>query len=366
MTDRKLAILAVAAVIMAGWAVLQSRVARQAGAHRMALRAPLIQGLDPGAIARISIVSDQAANTVTLVQTNGRFSVVEKDHYPAHISSINRLLSNCLDIRVTEHITSNPVNHTDLGVTEQTARSVVRFFNADGQEITGIILSETRPDAEGAYARLTTSDETYFVQNPPWFSTRPVDYVNTALVEVDRDTIRRVVVRGPEGEYTLRKAAADQAIVLEGMPDDKQFTGTTYLTVFETLSSLRFETVMSAQNAPQELVFDRSYACRLEDTTVYKLTLAKHEDVTYVTITADFVDTTPVQVGRDESPEELKKKEAKLLAMDAARDFAQRHKGWVYTVSSWKADDLTRPLADLLEDKPQSESAQAVVLPDED
>ena len=31
MTDKKLAILAIAAVIMAGWAILQSRLAQQAG-----------------------------------------------------------------------------------------------------------------------------------------------------------------------------------------------------------------------------------------------------------------------------------------------------------------------------------------------
>ncbi len=357
MTDRKLAILAAAAVILAGWAVLQNRLVHRTGAHRTALRAPLIQGLAPEAIARITLTSEQGANTVTLTRTNGRFTVAEKDGYPATISAVNRLLSDCLDIRAAERITSNPDNHAELGVTEQTARYVVRFFNADGDEITGIMVSETSPDRDGAFARLTAGDDTYFIQNPPWLSTGATAYVNTALIEADSETIRQVTVRGPEGEYVLKMADDEQTIVLEGMPEDKQFKGTAYRTVFRALGSLRFEDVIAAGNAPDDLVFDRSYVCRLADSTVYTLLLAEHEDTTYATVTAEFMDTAPVQISREDSPDELKKKEAKLLAMDAAKEFAQRHKGWIYALSSWKADDLTKPLDELLEDKPAPEPA---------
>lgn len=352
MTDRKLVILAIAAVIMAGWAVLQSRLAQRAGAHRMVLRTPLIQGLDLDAIARITLTSGQGENTVTLTKASGRFTVAEKDGYPANISEINRLLSSCLDIRVTEHITSNAANHSDLGVTDQAARYVVRFFNAAGDEITGVVISETQSEPDGAYARLTTSEDTYFIQSPPWLSTRAIDYINTALIEVDRNAIRQVTVRSPEGKYVLATDGEGQAIELEDMPADKQFKGTAYRTVFEALSSLRFEDVMAQANAPADMLFDRSYVCLLEDTTIYTVMLSDYDDKTYVIVTSEFMDTSPVQIERDDSPEELKKKEAKLLAMDASEAFAQRHKGWIYTIASVKAEDLTKPLDDLLEAKP--------------
>jgi hypothetical protein len=366
MTDRKLAILAVTAVIMAGWAVLQNRLSHRADTTASMVRTPLIQGLDPQAVAKISITSDKGKSTVTLTRVNDRFTVAEMDGYPADISAVNRLLSNCLDIRTAEHITSNPENHAGLGVTEETAQYVVRFFNADGDEITGIIVSETPPDREeGAFARLTTSDETYFIQDPPWLSTTASAYVNTTLIEADSAKIRRVAVRGPEGEYVLKLADDEQTIMLEKMPENKQFKGTAYRSVFRALTSLRFEEAIAAENAPQDLVFDRSYICRLDDSTVYTLKLAKQGDKTYATVTADFLDKAPVQISKEESEEELKKKEAKLLAMDAAEAFAQRHKGWVYTISSWKAADLTKPLEELLEPKPE-EKAPAETEPEPD
>ena len=55
MTDKKLALLAIAAVIMAGWAILQNRLAQQAGSRGLFQVSPLIQGLDPAAIAAVTI-----------------------------------------------------------------------------------------------------------------------------------------------------------------------------------------------------------------------------------------------------------------------------------------------------------------------
>lgn len=349
MTDRKLAILAMTAVIMAGWAILQSRLLRQTDSTGLFQSAPLIQGMNIDAVAQISVLSEKGANSLTLNKQDGRFQVLEKDGYPANVSAINTLLNNCLDIRVTDRITSNPANHVDLGVTDDTAQYSVRFLNAAGDEITGVLISGQQAEREGAYVRLTTSDETYFVQSPPWISTTPLSYVNTTLIEIDRSKIRQVEVRGPQGDYVLM-AGDGGDVVLEAMPEGKQFKGTAYQSVFGALGSVRFEDVMAAGSAPDDLVFTRRFVCQMEDSTVYRVRLAHSDNKYYATISAEFLDQTPVQVGRTESEEELKKKEAKLLAMDAAQAFAQRHKGWVYVIASWKAEDLTKTLDDLLEE----------------
>jgi hypothetical protein len=357
MTDRKLAILAIAAVIMAGWVLLQSRLAQQAGSYAVFQSTPLIQGLDIDAIAEINVRSEKGAEILTLKKQDGRFRVMEKDGYPANVSAINTLLNSCLDIRVGDRITSNPANHVDLGVTDDTAQYAVRFFNAQGGEITGILISQRQDEPEGAYARLASGNETYFVQSPPWLSATPISFINTTLVEADRGKIRQVSVRGPKGDYVLMSPDGD-TVTLEAMPAGKQLKGTTFQSVFRALTSARFDDVMGADKMPADLVFDHSFVCRMEDSTVYTLMLGQKEEKYYATITAEFLDQSPVQVGRTESEEELKKKEAKLLAMDAAKEFARRHKGWVYVISSYKAGDLTKPLEDMVEDK-MSEPAEA-------
>jgi hypothetical protein len=356
MTDKKLALLAIAAVIMAGWAILQNRLAQQAGSRDLFQRSPLIQGLDPAAIDAVTMTSEKGEKTLTLKKANGRFTVADKDGYPANVSAINTLLNNCLDIRTTERVTSNPSNHAELGVTDQTARYGVRFLNAEGKEIIGVLISETQSDRQGAFARLTTSDEVYFIQSAPWLSTGVMEYIDGVILEADRSTIRQVAVKGPNGDYVLNGADDGVTVTLDAMPVGKRFKGTAYRSVFGALGSFRFEDVMAVENTPEGLVYDRSFICRMEDTTVYAVMLATKDEKTYATVSAEFLDKTPVQVGRTESEEELKKKEAKLLAMDAVKAFNDRHKGWVYQIASTKADDFYKPMVDLLEDIPVPES----------
>jgi hypothetical protein len=106
------------------------------------------------------------------------------------------------------------------------------------------------------------------------------------------------------------------------------------------------------------LTFDKQFICRLKDSTVYTLKIALKDDKTYVTCEAEFTDKTPVTIGLKAEPqEELKKKEAKLLAQESAIKFTQKHQGWVYEIAEWKANNLIKELSDLIEDeeKPKEE-----------
>ena len=113
------------------------------------------------------------------------------------------------------------------------------------------------------------------------------------------------------------------------------------------------------------MAFEKQYMCRLKDSTVYALRIAQKEDKTYVSCVAEFTDKTPVekasvnQGGEVESEEELKKKEAKLLARDNATKFTAKHQGLVYEIADWKAKNLTKELADLIEDEEKTEENTA-------
>jgi hypothetical protein len=103
------------------------------------------------------------------------------------------------------------------------------------------------------------------------------------------------------------------------------------------------------------LKFDSLYTCKLKDKTVYKLTLAKKDDTTYAKISADYVGQTPTKEQGVESEEQLKEKETILLAIDAVNQFKQKHDGWVYQIGGPGAENLMKPLSELLEDMPEPE-----------
>ena len=366
MSNKKLLILGIVAVAAAGLAVLQNQISRNVHTADFS-SSTLVEGLNVEAISAIQVGSEQGGKTTNLVRKNGAFVVADKDNYPADVSKINSLINKCLDVRTTDKITSDSDNYADLGVTEETAQYVIAFLDDGGSAIVTLFFSEMNPESNVAHARLLSDDDVYSIQGSPWFNTGATDYINTQLLDVQREEISSVAVKTPEGSYILSSPEGSEEIQLEKMPEGKQYKETVYKTVFGVLSGIRFDDVMNSSSTPEDLNFDHSYTCKLYDLTVYKLSIAKKDDETYVKISADFLDKTPVEktVGQVESEEELKTKEAKLLATDAVKEFNATHKGWVYRTPSHKAGDLTKSLSDLIEDVPQPESEEIPELTEE-
>lgn len=352
MSNRKLTILSIVAVLMVIWAVVQSRTS---GRPKAEPDKPvyLIQGLDPDDIG--SIVLGTTENVVTLKRRRGRFLVVEKDNYPAVASKINQLITSCLDIRTVELYTDNKANHKDLGVTEEDAHSVVKFFRPDLSLITGVVIGKAKEQGRGTYVRLASSDKVYVTSEAPWIRNQAMDYIDQELITISRDDTESVTVSSPDGDYTLREK--DRSITLENLSEGKKLKDSDYEQVFTALTNLRFNDVM--EKAAENLNFQRQFVCRMKDSTVYTIAIAQKNDKTYITCEAEFTDKTPVTKEKTvESEEELKKKETKLLARDKAKDFSEKHMGWVYEIAEYKAGNMTKQLSELVEDEEKPEQTE--------
>jgi hypothetical protein len=353
MSNGKLTILGIVAVIMVIWAVAQSHVSNRPSVVTEG-PSPLLQGLDPDDIG--SIVLGTGEETVTLKRQQGGFVVVDKDNYPAKTSEINNLLTKSQEIQRSQFVTDNAANHEDLGVTEEEANATIKFYKADSSLITGVIGGKTKELGQGTYVRLATSDAVYVAPTMPWIADTAMNYIEQELISVKREDIVSVTVSSPKGQYTLKSTEDGKDVILENVPAGKKFKDSDGDSVFTALTSLRCDDVMKN---PGDLTFDREYVCTLKDTTVYALKIAQKDDKTYIRCEAEYTDKTPVKIdSKAESPEELKKKEAKLLAWEGADKFTAKHKGWVYEIADWKAKNLIKELTELLEDeeKPEEES----------
>ena len=136
--------------------------------------------------------------------------------------------------------------------------------------------------------------------------------------------------------------------------------------VFDAFGDLNFDDVNS-QAALKNLKFDSRFVCQLKDSTVYAVRLAKDGDKYYAKFDAQFMDLTPVTMtkGEKESEEQLKKKEAKLLARDAAESFDEKHKNWVFEIPIYQAENMTKPLNAILEDINKQSAAEPNTAADE-
>jgi len=357
MSNKSLAILGIIAAAMILLAAVLSGVPK---GPSKGSRGPayLIQGLDPTSVGRIDIGT--GADKVTLQRKGKAYLVANKDNYPATTKEINDLFKKCLDIKTTgAAYTSNPANHADLEVTEDKARSVVKFFSAEPNAplLAGVAVGKSLETGQGAYVRLLPGDDVYITLESPWIKSGATDYIDQELITVKLEDINSVTVGLGGQEYTLRQDEGDNA-VLENIPAGKKLKTSEAKSVLRAMTDLRFNDVSSTVGG---LAFNDHYVGKLNDSSVYTINIAEKDEKTYVTCRAEFTDTTPVVKEKGvESEEELKKKEAKLLARDKVKEFNADHVGWIYEVADWKASNLTKKLSDLLEDEEKPEDPNAV------
>ena len=349
MTDKKLTILGIVAIVMVLLVGLQSGLIKK-GNVTPTQQGYLIQGLNTDNVASVLIGAGE--DQVILTRDDSQFVIANKDDYPAQTKQVNDLFAQCLDVKTLELVTGNSKNHQEIGVTETAARYTVKFLDSKNELLTGLFISSTNPETSNVFARLISSDDVYQIENAPWLYTKPLDYVDKLLMGVNSEGVSSVIVSTPSDNYTLKAINGSEDIALENIPEDKSLKQDVAKQVFSALTNIRFNDVRKASSA-SELDFDSTYTCRLEDSTVYTISVARQKNTFFIKCNIEFTDKTEVTMNTNvvDSEDELKAKEAKLLAKEAARDFAKKHTGWIYEIPAFQAENLTKKLSDLLEEK---------------
>ena len=360
MSNKNLTILGVVTVLMVIWAAIQSRVSSRPRTEPGAL-SYLILGLDTTDIG--GIVLGTGKDAVTMKRKGRHFLIANKDNYPAVTSKISELITSCLDIKTAELYTDESAYHEDLEVTEEKAQSVVKFMTPEPNStvLAGVVVGKAKELGEGTYVRLVSSDKAssdkvYVTSNVPRIKNQAIDYIEQELISVNREDINSVTVSSPSGEYTLKPKEGSKDIVLENIPAGKKAKSSECDRVFTASANLRFDDVTKKSS---DLTFDRRFVCKLNDSTVYTLEIAQKDGKTYVGCQAEYTGEVPTKdMTKVESPEVLKEKEAKLLALDNVRLFSTKHQDWVYEMAEWKAKDLTMGLSELIENEEKPEEVK--------
>ena len=354
MTNQKLAILALVAAVLVGVAVMLNSTTNGPN-EKTTGSAYLIQGLDPSQVTKITV--EKGDEPITLTRQDNGFVIAEKSNYSANNKQINTLLTDCMDIQTTELVSQSQDNYSDLGVTEEKAKDVVKFFQADGALITGVIIGNSKEGGNGTYVRRIDSDKVYLTSKAPYIRKRALDYMEQNLIALNKENIESVQVTLPDVEYQISDDP-NNGLQLSPLPEGRTFKSSDTRSVLSALTGLRFNDVQPKSTANMDFTQPQyQYQCRLKDSTVYTLKIIKEDDKYYVNCSSEYTDKSGVKVDRtkQDSEEELKAKEAKLLAQEKALKFSKRHSPWVYEIPEYKAKYLVKPLEDLLE-QPKEET----------
>lgn len=235
MSNRKLTILGLIAVLSVIWAIAQSKIANRPKS-RVTVPRYLIQGLDPDQIAGIVIGTGQ--DQVILNRRKQTFVVASKDDYPALSGEINELIANCLDSQPTEFYTDDPANFKDLEVTEEAARYLVKFFKADSSLLTGVVVGKLKEKGRGTYIRRLDDNSVYVSPKTPWIKKHTLDYVEQQLTSVKHEDIESVTVTSPNEIYTLDSFDDGKTAFITDLPEGKKLKTSIANKVLTALTNL--------------------------------------------------------------------------------------------------------------------------------
>lgn len=300
--------------------------------------APLIQGLDISQVKGVQI--DLPDKSISFVRSGDTFGVVNKHQYPARTHAINDLIESCLDITVVDVLTDNANDHPHFGVTTETAQTTVQFLQADSALLAGLIIGRVDQQRRGYYVRLLPGDKVYVTGQIPSVNSDIWHYVDQDLLSLVREDIESVIAVSAHGEHTVwtRQDAAREQETSNPL-DRGRF--------LQALCTLQCDDMYDIGRI-ESLSFDSRYICSMRNSMEYTLMMAEKDGRLYVQCKAD-THMTPVTIepGEKASEEELKRKEAKLLILEKALRFTQRHKKWVYRVPRDAAHELTAILSEL-------------------
>jgi parvulin-like peptidyl-prolyl isomerase len=370
MTNKQLLILVIVTVVMVG-VTIALHVGSGPGKVEFEPGSRLVQGLAPETIKKVVIKTED--RTITLLAKDKGPVVVEKNNYPADGKKIDELFMACSDIECNELVTANPENHDELKVAkaakDNTDTVEIEFYDEAGKLIVGVIKGKSAESSGGAYVRLAGKDDVYTTRKALWLKTAALDYMNKSLVKTDKDKIQKVEVETAKGAYAIERDK-DKKIALLSIPKGKRAKDFDVGSTFGAMTGLDMSGVFPKDNEKvKDLKWDVTFKCHVETHLVYVAKLAKKDGTHYVSLSAYFPQGISIERPRkDEKDEELKKKAAIWEAAEQTLPkFNNRHKDWVYELSSYEAEKLRKPMADLIEDipdpaKPTEVSARHILI----
>lgn len=389
MKGRTLAVLALvglALVVAAIW--LASSRQPQGGTPERALLLPELQA-QLNAIERVRIVG--ADGEAVLERSDAGWTMPARDGWPVDTGKLRELLLSLAQARTVEPKTSNPELHAKLGVEAvgEGSGSGVLVELAAGEDTRALIVGNA--NATGSHVRLADQPQSWLLDRRITVDRQPTAWLQRELTQIDAQRVAELRIAPAEGgavEIVARDPGPgfDIANLPKGREPASDYVAEA---TAGFLSALRLDDVARAGEAPFGEGAEPAHArFALRDGIVVELEFAEREGALLARFDVS-VDAERAQAfataeqakaameyershpaaaapaadaagaAPDAEPPPLAvtdpdaDRAARLAAVhEEAATLEQRLEGWVFTLPPYKAEHLTKPLADYLAPQP--------------
>ncbi len=300
-------------------------------------------------VSRIVITGPGSATIATLERGADRWTVAGRNNYPADVGRIRRNLLALAEARIVEEKTSNPEFYDRLGVQDLSSATAggVQLTVTGGKEPIDLIVGIAQPGAPDlTYVRRAGEPGSWLISAQFDLARTAGEWLDRTVTDIPAERIESVTIDHP-GIETLRitrvpvpekpateDGAAPEGIVefrVAGVPAGRELSYPGAANgVASVLADLQLEDVQARDAlgaSPGKPVVARFVTT---DGLVVETSAWRLQDGTRVTFSA---------TGDGEAAKEAAALNARLG-------------GWVYTLPSYKTEQLTRRLSELLAPAP--------------
>lgn len=308
-------------------------------------------------VDKITITGTNNEVVATVERGDTQWSVAERSGYPANVGKIRSNLIALADAMIVEAKTTDPALYERLGVQDldQPDASGTRIdIDGPGQSIS-LIVGETGIRGNMAYVRATDSEQSYLITADLDLGAETADWLVREIINISSSEIRSVTISHPDGNSLgIEKSSRDETgFTVLDIPEGRELS---YDSIADPigglLTALTLETVERAseldlgETDPIVARFE-TFDGRLIIADAYQL-----EDVTKVRfrVTADEALAAPSPNADESSPDAEGQLTTETFSSVAAQaeELNARLDPWVFTLPSFKSDQLLKKTEDLL------------------
>ncbi len=297
----------------------------------------LLESLDD--VERVELVRRGEEAVATLERDASGWKVLERDGYPADLNKIRHALLSLAETQILEAKTADATLHDRLGVeaiTADTAGGIVIRLIGSAAPV-AVIVGDTAGDYR-RYVRRQNEDQAYLINRDPELGTTITDWLDAAIVDIDGERIQQVSVSRPDGETLVvsKEVRGQSNFTVENIPQERELRYDSIANVLgNVLDGLTLDDVERLTDTTEE-IFVTEF--RTFDGLVISARSLERDEETWVSFAATVDATLP--------PESA---QTRAAAESEAAEINARVQGWRYQISTYKFEQLTRAMADLLQ-----------------
>ncbi len=288
-------------------------------------------------VTSIEVTKSDYDSPVSIVRSDGQWTVSERDHYPASIAKVRDVLLAMVNARAVEVKTANPERHHNLGLRApdvEGSKGTQVIAAGDGFSYGIIFGNTTRVDLR--YVRKVTDDQSWLVDQNPSMPNAIGDWLLTEIIDIDSADISSVTITHADGDTIVTSKGSDDSteFTVADVPEGRELSYATVANgIAGALSDLQFDDVQRADEKPTstETVFETTGGLIV---TVFS---QSSEDGNWVTLAVSTIESA----GAD--------------TIEQVAAINKRVGGWQYSLPDYKFNLLTRQWEDILKAPPEQE-----------